>query len=111
MDLSNDDIEQRDAADRREVDPPVQVEAATWSRAGQLDWWVTEGRSGLVGYAVQTAGNDGSKLLIFDLRAAHGHGTPPGTWPTHEVRTPLTTPTRRRSTKRVRASIASSRGE
>jgi hypothetical protein len=38
MDLSNDELDRRAAADRREVDPPVQVEAATWFRAGQLDW-------------------------------------------------------------------------
>jgi hypothetical protein len=25
-------------ADRREVDPPIPVEAATWSPAGKLDW-------------------------------------------------------------------------
>jgi hypothetical protein len=25
-----------------EVDPPVQVEIARWSKAGQLDWWVKE---------------------------------------------------------------------
>jgi hypothetical protein len=29
-------------ADRREVDPPIQVEAATWSLVGTLDWWVKE---------------------------------------------------------------------
>jgi hypothetical protein len=29
-------------ADRREVDPPVEVQIATWSAAGQLDWWVKE---------------------------------------------------------------------
>jgi hypothetical protein len=29
-------------ADRREVDPPIQVEAAIWSPGGQLDWWVKE---------------------------------------------------------------------
>jgi hypothetical protein len=27
-------------ADRRVVDPPIQVDTATWSKAGQLDWWV-----------------------------------------------------------------------
>jgi hypothetical protein len=42
MDLSNDDLEQRAEADRREVNPPIQVETATWSKAGQLDWWVKE---------------------------------------------------------------------
>jgi hypothetical protein len=39
MDL-DDDLEQRAEADRRGVDPPIQVELATWSSAGQLDWWV-----------------------------------------------------------------------
>jgi hypothetical protein len=29
-------------ADRREVDPPVEVQTATWSKACQLDWWVKE---------------------------------------------------------------------
>ena len=29
-------------ADRREVDPPIQVESATWSPGGQLNWWVKE---------------------------------------------------------------------
>jgi hypothetical protein len=42
MDLSDVDLEQIAGADRREVDPPVQVEAATWSKAGQLDWSVKE---------------------------------------------------------------------
>jgi hypothetical protein len=26
----------------REIDPPILVQAATWSSAGQLDWWVKE---------------------------------------------------------------------
>ena len=42
MDLSADDVQQRAEGDRREVDPPIQVETATWSKAGQLDWWVKE---------------------------------------------------------------------
>jgi hypothetical protein len=29
-------------ADRREVDPPIEVESAAWSAGGQLDWWVKE---------------------------------------------------------------------
>jgi hypothetical protein len=29
-------------ADRREVEPPVEVLVATWSAAGTLDWWVKE---------------------------------------------------------------------
>jgi hypothetical protein len=52
-------------ADRRELDPPIQVETAAWSTAGQLDWWVRERRNGRVAYAVQTAVNAGSELMIF----------------------------------------------
>jgi hypothetical protein len=44
MDLSKDDLEQIAEADRRAVDPPIQVDTATWSKAGQLDWWVKERR-------------------------------------------------------------------
>jgi hypothetical protein len=29
-------------ADRREVDPPIQVKTATWSPGGKLDWWVKD---------------------------------------------------------------------
>ena len=42
MDLSDDEVQQHAEADRREVDPPVQVESATWSPGGTLDWWVKE---------------------------------------------------------------------
>jgi hypothetical protein len=28
--------------DRREVDPPIEVESATWVAGGTLDWWVKE---------------------------------------------------------------------
>jgi hypothetical protein len=42
MDLSQHDLEQIAAADRREVNPPVEVEIATWSEAGKLDWLVKE---------------------------------------------------------------------
>jgi hypothetical protein len=48
MDLSDNDLQQRAEADRREVDPPIQVQTATWSKAGQLDWWVKE-PAGIVG--------------------------------------------------------------
>jgi hypothetical protein len=44
MELGKDDLAQIAAADRREVNPPIQVEMATWSKAGQLDWWVKERR-------------------------------------------------------------------
>jgi hypothetical protein len=42
---------------------------ATWSTAGQLDWWVKERQEWLGRYAVQTAVNAGSGLLIFVPRA------------------------------------------
>jgi hypothetical protein len=34
----------KDPEDRREVDPPIEVESATWASAGALDWWVKERR-------------------------------------------------------------------
>jgi hypothetical protein len=50
--------------DRREVDPPVEVESATWSAGGMLDWWVKNASSGWAGYGVPMVVNGGSKLLI-----------------------------------------------
>ena len=41
MDL---DPSQYREADRRDVDPPVEVEAATWWAGGTLGWWVRERR-------------------------------------------------------------------
>jgi hypothetical protein len=43
-------------ADRREVNPPIEVESATWSAGGTLDWWVKNAGSGSVEYAVRTVG-------------------------------------------------------
>ena len=60
MDLSDDEMRQRADADRRKVDPPIQVKTAMWSKAGQLN-------------AVRTAVSGGSELLIFVPRAAHSH--------------------------------------
>jgi hypothetical protein len=57
--------QQRADVDRREVDPPIEVETATWAKAGQLDWWVKERREWWVACAVQTVVNAGSELLIF----------------------------------------------
>jgi hypothetical protein len=42
MDLSENDLKQFAAADRQEVNPPIQLETATWSKAAQLDWWVKD---------------------------------------------------------------------
>jgi hypothetical protein len=36
------DPEQKDSEDRREVNPPIEVESATWLAGGRLDWWVKE---------------------------------------------------------------------
>ena len=73
MDLSNDDLERRAAADRRKVDPPVQAETATWSRAGQLDWWVLERRPRVEWWG-RIRGAEGRQRWIraVDLRPASG---------------------------------------
>jgi hypothetical protein len=42
---SDADVQRRPEADRREVDPPIRVQTATWSTAGQLDWWMKEGQA------------------------------------------------------------------
>jgi hypothetical protein len=49
-----------------DVDPPVQVEAATWSAGGQLDWWVRERRE----WWGRVRGPDGRQRWInaVDLR-------------------------------------------
>jgi hypothetical protein len=60
-------------ADRREVNPPVPVDMASWSNAGTLDWWVKERLEWFGRYAMQTVVNGGSELLIFVPRVAFGH--------------------------------------
>jgi hypothetical protein len=40
--MPNLDPSQYGEADRCEVDPPIEVESATWSAGSQLDWWVKE---------------------------------------------------------------------
>ena len=69
MDLSNDDLKRPAAADRREIDPPVQVEAATWTKAGQLDWRVKERRPRVEWFG-RVRGEDGRQRWIkaVDLR-------------------------------------------
>jgi hypothetical protein len=68
MELSDADLEHIPEADRREVDPPIPVETATWSSAGQLDWWVKE-RQRWLG---RVRGTDGKQRWIraSDLRPA-----------------------------------------
>jgi hypothetical protein len=59
--------------DRRAVDPPIQVDVATWSHAGQLDWWVKEHRPRLAWFG-RVRGADGKQRWIraADLRPASG---------------------------------------
>jgi hypothetical protein len=70
MDLSDDELQRRADADRREVDPPIRVETATWSKAGQLDWWVKERQQWLG----RVRGKDGRQRWIraADLRPTSG---------------------------------------
>ena len=72
MDLSDDEVQQHAEADRREVDPPIQVEMATWSKAGQLDWWVKEWVKESREWLGRVRGADGSQRWIraADLRPA-----------------------------------------
>jgi len=62
------DPSQYGEADRREVDPPIEVEVATWLVAGQLDWWVKERQQWLG----RVRGPDGRQRWIkaADLRRA-----------------------------------------
>ena len=55
-------------ADRRDVDPPIQVESATWSPGGQLDWWVKE-RQEWLGRVRDTDGRQ-RWIRAADLRRA-----------------------------------------
>ena len=67
MDL---DPSQYSEADGRAVDPAIPVDAATWSKAGQLDWWVKERQQWLG----RVRGADGKQRWIKagDLRPASG---------------------------------------
>jgi hypothetical protein len=64
------DPSQYGEADRREVDPPIEVETATWVPGGQLDWWVKERRE----WWGRVRGQDGRQRWVraVDLRAATG---------------------------------------
>jgi hypothetical protein len=72
MDLSDAELDQIPDHDRREVDPPIPVETATWSHAGQSDWWVKERRPRLQWWG-RVRGADGKQRWIkaVDLRPAN----------------------------------------
>jgi len=71
MDLSQHDLEQIPNADRREVNPPIQVDVAKWSSAGQLDWWVKERRPRLKWFGrVRGKGGQQRWIKAVDLRPA-----------------------------------------
>jgi hypothetical protein len=73
MELSDDDLEQIAGADRREVDPPIQVDTATWSTGGQLDWWVKDRQEWFGRVRGADGRQRGLELVIFVPRAAHSH--------------------------------------
>ena len=56
--------------DQCEVNPPIEVEAATWAAAGQLDWWVRERKE----WFGRVRGPDGRQRWIkaVDLRLKEG---------------------------------------
>jgi hypothetical protein len=66
------DLDRLSPEDRREVNPPIEVESATWSAAGTLDWWVKEQQQWLG----RVRGPDGRQRWIkaADLRPAKDGG-------------------------------------
>jgi hypothetical protein len=70
MDLSGNDIQHLPEADRREADPPIQVQTATWAEAGQLDWWVKDRQEWFGRVRGANGRHDGSKAV--DLRPVSG---------------------------------------
>jgi len=68
------DLEQLNPEDRREVNPPIEVDVATWSPVGALDWWVKERRD----WFGRVRGPDGRQKWIkaADLRQANDVGEP-----------------------------------
>jgi hypothetical protein len=71
-DMRDLDPSQYGEADRRKIDPPIQVESATWSPGGTLDWWVKERQQWLG----RVRGPDGRQKWIkaTDLRPAKEGG-------------------------------------
>jgi hypothetical protein len=70
MDLSGDELRQHAEPDRREVDPPIQVETATRRKLAQIDWWVKDRHE----WWGRVCGADGRQRWIraVDLRSVSG---------------------------------------
>ena len=62
MELREGELQLIPEADRRAVDPPIEVEAASWSAGGQLDWWIK-------GLQTQVAVRRSSVISIGALRS------------------------------------------
>jgi hypothetical protein len=69
MIMRDNDPNQSGEADRQEVDPSVEVQVATWSAAGMLDWWMKE----RVEWFGRVRGKDGRQrwFRAADLRSAN----------------------------------------
>ena len=52
-------------ADRRKVNPPIQVDSATWRLVARSTGGLKSAGNGWVAYAVMMADKGGSRLLIF----------------------------------------------
>jgi hypothetical protein len=65
MDLNDGDVHQHAEADRREVDPPIQPRGPRGPELASSIGGGKNGGNGGVAYAVPTAVNGGSQLLIF----------------------------------------------
>ena len=79
MDLSEGDLERSAEADRRAVDPPIEVRGATWSPGGgQLDSWVKDRQE----WFGRVRGADGRQRWVkpADIRPASG------SWSGHAAR-------------------------
>jgi len=70
MDFSDEDPRWRAEAERRVVDPPIELQAASWSPGGTLDWWVRDSRE----WGGRVRGADGKQRWVkaADLRPVNG---------------------------------------
>jgi hypothetical protein len=64
MELREGELQLIPEADRWAVDPPIEVEAASWSARGQLDWWTTERQT-------QDAARRSSVIRMRALRSSY----------------------------------------